>query len=85
MSSVWPSDDHIESSDDELGEQSMSIILPTLCAWCVLQGRGALQEDTVRCDEATNGFYVISYLCWCANYQNEGFALTGYHMLSLGG
>jgi len=52
MMSVWPSDDHLENSDDELGEQSMSIILPTLCAWCVLQGRGALQEDMVRCDEA---------------------------------
>ena len=51
----WPSDDHLvdNSDDDELGEQSMSIILPTLCAWCVLQGRGAMTEDTFRCDQAT--------------------------------
>jgi ankyrin repeat protein len=49
----WPDDGHDNDSDsDELGEQSMSIILPTLCAWCVLQGRGAMTEDTLRCDEA---------------------------------
>ena len=50
--SPWPSDAHLNndsSDDEELGGGSMSIVFPTICHWCVLQGRGAREEDTQEC------------------------------------
>ena len=49
----WPVDDGLDSEDDELGGGSMSIVFPSICHWCVLQGRGASDDDVTRCETWT--------------------------------
>ena len=53
LNNQWPTSDNLSSSDDEdeMGGGSMSIVYPTICNWCVLQGRGAAAEDQLQCAE----------------------------------